>query len=269
MKSRRILHYLTLVIFIASFLASCDEKDDFILGPTPTSVTLYGKIRDYAGNPIKGIPAKVEYRENGIFGSNIRHKAKGETDSNGQFHYFFEPEEEQEPTMSQSQSFFLELDLKSIGKNGYMMPSDLFRFGDISHVIYQEYLYFHIREFFTPSSTIYLDLVIPRTKTITVHVKNNPSDKRLYVKDFFKYADSEGMVMSKLDYIAPGECVVSMKGIVGPNRLLISDVMPDEHGFIYDNLAIATKEVTITDTSDTYIVIDLADTENDSSEKVE
>lgn len=106
-------------------ISSCTkEYDDFINGPTATSVNVTGVIHTADGTPLSGIPVKAVYHEMTWLASYTTvNKAKGETDSKGIFKLYFEPEENKnDPNVSQL--YVLYADLSTLSTKEYFLSSE-------------------------------------------------------------------------------------------------------------------------------------------------
>ena len=181
------VHVATMLSLILSSLAiaGCSkEKDDFIAGPTETSAIVTGRVMSHDGSPLADVPVGVDYHE-GQFLAFVKtiHKAKGQTDANGNFRMFFEPEKEKN-----NQGIFtyynIFADLSRVSRDKYILPSDL----DSPFIMDSDVVSVSISSFKQGESASG-DFIIPRKKSLTILLEDYTSGDALTVTNTIEYCD--------------------------------------------------------------------------------
>ena len=184
---RTLINTISLSLLILSSLASAGcskEKYDFIPEPTATSVIVTGRVISNDGTPLANVPVGVDFHESQYL-TYVKtiHKATGQTDANGNFRMFFEPEKSKDNP--QLHTYYIILaDLSQIPSDKYILPSEL----DSPFAGNSDVVPIYCSDF-KEGESVSEDFLIPRKKTLTIQLENYASGDALTVSNTIKYCN--------------------------------------------------------------------------------
>lgn len=124
---------ITLFFLSTVILSSCKEEKDIIDHPSPTGITIKGKVYTANGQPLPNVNVTLDYYESAyLVGAIItRHKANCTTDASGMYKLHFEKRDDESEAetddidLSVSKNYILSFDVSKLKNTDYIMPSDV------------------------------------------------------------------------------------------------------------------------------------------------